>query len=36
MGANISLSWQESGDELTMEENWKAREWLVYSASSFA
>src|SRR5919202_203138 len=28
MGANISLSWQESGHELTMEEIRKAREWL--------
>src|SRR5215216_6081957 len=28
-GANISLSWQESGHELTMEEIRKAREWLV-------
>src|ERR687887_1752712 len=27
-GANISLSWQESGHELTMEEIRKAREWL--------
>jgi len=35
-GANISLSWQESGHELTMEEIRKAREWLVHSASSFA
>jgi predicted esterase len=35
-GANISLSWQESGHELAMEEIWKAREWLVHSASSFA
>src|SRR5437764_9211368 len=35
-GANISLSWQESGHELTMEEIQKAREWLVHSASSFA
>ena len=36
MGANISLSWQESGHELTMDEIRKAREWLVHSASSFA
>jgi phospholipase/carboxylesterase len=35
-GADISLSWQESGHELTMEEIGKAREWLVHSASSFA
>jgi phospholipase/carboxylesterase len=36
MGANISLSWQESGHDLTMDEIRKAREWLVHSASSFA
>ena len=36
MGANISLSWQESGHELTMDEIRKAREWSVHSASSFA
>jgi phospholipase/carboxylesterase len=35
-GADISLSWQESGHELTMNEIRKAREWLVHSASSFA
>jgi phospholipase/carboxylesterase len=37
-GANISLSWQESGHELTIEEIRKAKEWLVYSTttSSFA
>ena len=35
-GANISLSWQESRHELTMDEIRKAREWLVHSASSFA
>ena len=35
-GANITLSWQESGHELTMEEIRKAKEWLVHSASSFA
>jgi phospholipase/carboxylesterase len=35
-GANISLSWQESGHGLTMDEIRKAREWLVHSASSFA
>jgi phospholipase/carboxylesterase len=34
--ANISLSWQESGHELTMAEIQKAIEWLVRSASSFA
>ncbi|MDQ3903347.1 MAG: alpha/beta hydrolase [Thermoproteota archaeon] len=33
-GANISLSWQESGHELTMEEVRKAKEWLLRSASS--
>jgi phospholipase/carboxylesterase len=33
-GANISLSWQESGHEFTMDEIQKAREWLVHSASS--
>jgi predicted esterase len=27
-GANMSLSWQESGHELTMEEIWKAKGWL--------
>ena len=40
MGANISLSWQESGHELTMDEIQKAKEWLLRSAfsprSSFA
>ena len=36
VGANISLSWQESGHELTMDEIRKAREWLVHSASSVA
>jgi phospholipase/carboxylesterase len=35
-GANVSLSWQESGHDLTMDEIRKAREWLVHSASSFA
>jgi phospholipase/carboxylesterase len=36
-GANISLSWQESGHDLTMVEIRKAREWLVHrAASSFA
>jgi phospholipase/carboxylesterase len=33
-GANISLSWQESGHELTMEEIRKAKEWLLHSISS--
>jgi phospholipase/carboxylesterase len=33
-GANISLSWQESGHELTMEEIRKAKEWLMNSTSS--
>jgi phospholipase/carboxylesterase len=36
VGANISVSWQESGHELTMDEIRKAREWLVHSASSVA
>jgi phospholipase/carboxylesterase len=35
-GANITLNWQESGPDLTMEEIRKARQWLVQSASSFA
>jgi phospholipase/carboxylesterase len=35
VGANISLSWQESGHELTMEEIGKTREWLrMHSAVS--
>jgi predicted esterase len=34
-GANISLNWQKSGHELTMDEIQKAREWLrMHSASS--
>jgi predicted esterase len=34
-GANISLSWQESGHELTIDEIGKAREWLrTHSTSS--
>src|SRR6476661_3065680 len=33
-GANISLSWQQSGHELTMEEIRKAKEWLLHSTSS--
>jgi predicted esterase len=32
-GANISLSWQESGHELTMEEIRKAKEWLRMQSS---
>lgn len=33
-GAKVSLSWQESGHELTMDEIRKARKWLLrYSAS---
>jgi predicted esterase len=31
-GANISLNWQESGHELTMEEIRKAKEWLLQSS----
>jgi len=33
-GANISLSWQQSGHELTMEAIRKAKEWLLHSTSS--
>jgi phospholipase/carboxylesterase len=34
-GANISLSWQESGHELTIEDIQKAKEWLrTHSTSS--
>jgi predicted esterase len=34
-GANISLSWQKSGHELTMDEIQNAKEWLrMHSASS--
>jgi phospholipase/carboxylesterase len=33
-GADISLSWQESGHELTMEEIRKAKEWLLSLDSS--
>ena len=34
-GAHVSLSWQKSGHELTMDEIQKAREWLhMHSASS--
>jgi phospholipase/carboxylesterase/glyoxalase family protein len=32
-GANISVSWQESGHELTMEEIRKVKEWLLHSTS---
>ena len=35
-GANISLSWQESGHELTMDETRKAREWLLQYSTSHA
>ena len=34
-GADISLSWQESGHELTMKEIQKAKEWLLAMHSSF-
>jgi predicted esterase len=33
-GANISLNWQESGHELTMEEIRKAKEWLQVHSNS--
>jgi phospholipase/carboxylesterase len=33
-GAKVSLSWQESGHELTIEEVQKAKEWLHCSSSS--
>jgi phospholipase/carboxylesterase len=33
-GAKVSLSWQESGHELTSEEVQKAKEWLLHSTSS--
>jgi phospholipase/carboxylesterase/glyoxalase family protein len=32
-GAKVSLSWQESGHELTMEEIQKAKQWLLHSSS---
>src|ERR1051325_7138575 len=32
-GANVSLSWQKSGHELTMDEIQKAKEWLLQYAS---
>jgi phospholipase/carboxylesterase len=35
-GAKVSLSWQESGHELTMEEIRKAKEWLLSLYSSFS
>ena len=36
-GANVSISWQESGHELTMDDIRKAKEWLLQytSQSSF-
>ena len=33
-GANVSVSWQESGHELTMDDIQKAKEWLMNSISS--
>ena len=33
-GANVSVSWQESGHELIMEEIREAKEWLMNSISS--
>src|SRR5919198_3855386 len=33
-GAKVSLSWQEGGHELTMNEIRKAKEWLVHSSSA--
>jgi phospholipase/carboxylesterase len=33
-GAKVSLNWQESGHELTVEEIQKAKEWLHYSSPS--
>jgi phospholipase/carboxylesterase len=33
-GAKVSLSWQETGHELTTDEIRKAKEWLLRSASS--
>jgi phospholipase/carboxylesterase len=37
-GTNVSLNWQESGHELTMEEVHKAKEWLLplHSSSSIS
>ena len=32
-GANVSVSWQDSGHELTMEDIQKAKEWLLHSNS---
>jgi phospholipase/carboxylesterase len=34
-GAKVSLNWQDSGHDLTMEEVQKAKEWLYSSSSSF-
>ena len=34
--ANISLSWQKIGHQLTMEEIWKARKWLLQYPTSHA
>ena len=34
-GAKVSLNWQDSGHDLTMEEVQKAKEWLHSSSSSF-
>ena len=33
-GASISLSWQESGHELTMDDIGKAKEWLLQYSTS--
>ena len=35
-GAKVSLSWQESGHELTMDEIRKAKEWLLQYSTSHA
>src|SRR5919199_4252926 len=35
-GANISLSWQESGHEITMDEIRKAREWLLQYSTFYS
>ena len=35
-GAKVSLYWQYSGHELTIEEIRKAREWLLQSTVSYA
>jgi predicted esterase len=34
-GAKVSLSWQDSGHELTMDEVQKSKKWLHSSSSSF-